>query len=146
MKERGSSYKRGVPELPRAYHRIMDGDRIMIGGREWAAIAGYGHAPEHVSLHCAETARADFRRHAAAAHLDQRRGGVGRRRMPIRCALFLDSIARYARELPAKTLVLPSHGLPFRGVHERVAQLQAHHDARLDELERPARRPRPRPT
>ena len=38
--------------------------------------------------------------------------------------LFLDSIARY-RELPADVLVLPSHGKPFRGAHERVAQLEA---------------------
>src|SRR5205814_5225458 len=47
--------------------------------------------------------------------------------------LFLDSIRRY-RELPADVLVLPSHGKPFRGAHERVAQLEAHHEARLKEL------------
>ena len=49
--------------------------------------------------------------------------------------LFLDSLARYARELPAATLVLPSHGLPFCGLHERVAQLAEHHRLRLGELE-----------
>ena len=48
--------------------------------------------------------------------------------------LFLESVARY-RELPAGTLVLPSHGRPFRGAHQRVAQLEAHHEARLAELE-----------
>src|SRR4030095_7381735 len=36
--------------------------------------------------------------------------------------------------LPVDTLVLPSHGLPFRGIALRVAQLRAHHVARLDEL------------
>jgi hypothetical protein len=30
--------------------------------------------------------------------------------------------------------VLPSHGPPFRGIAARVAQLRAHHAARLDEL------------
>jgi hypothetical protein len=30
--------------------------------------------------------------------------------------------------------VLPSHGLPFRGISIRVAQLRAHHEARLHEL------------
>ena len=30
--------------------------------------------------------------------------------------------------------MLPSHGLPFRGIPLRVAQLRAHHDARLAEL------------
>jgi glyoxylase-like metal-dependent hydrolase (beta-lactamase superfamily II) len=47
--------------------------------------------------------------------------------------LFLESIARY-RELPADVLVLPSHGKPFRGAHERVAQLEEHHKARFGEL------------
>src|SRR5919197_1515244 len=49
--------------------------------------------------------------------------------------LSLDSIARY-RELPADVLVLPSHGKPFRGAHERVAELEAHHRRRFDELKR----------
>ena len=31
-------------------------------------------------------------------------------------------------------LVLPSHGRPFRGAHERVAELEAHHRARFTEL------------
>jgi glyoxylase-like metal-dependent hydrolase (beta-lactamase superfamily II) len=134
MKERGSSYKRGVPELPRAYHRMMDGDRIQIGGREWTAIAGYGHAPEHISLYCAETAvliSGDMLLPRISTNVAV--SSVTPDADPL--ALFLASIARYSRELPAKTLVLPSHGLPFRGVQERVAQLQAHHDARLDELE-----------
>ena len=36
--------------------------------------------------------------------------------------------------LPHDTLVLPSHGLPFRGIAVRVGQLRAHHAARLAEL------------
>ena len=48
--------------------------------------------------------------------------------------LFLDSIARY-RELPADMLVLPSHGKPFRGAHDRVAQLEQHHQDRFRDVE-----------
>ena len=44
---------------------------------------------------------------------------------------FFDSLTRYA-ELPADTLVLPSHGLPFYGLRERVGALKQHHAARLD--------------
>jgi len=36
--------------------------------------------------------------------------------------------------LPPETLVLPSHGLPFRGIALRVAQLRSHHSDRLAEL------------
>jgi glyoxylase-like metal-dependent hydrolase (beta-lactamase superfamily II) len=49
-------------------------------------------------------------------------------------ARFLDSLAAFSR-LPPQTLVLPSHGLPFRGIALRVEQLHAHHVARLDELD-----------
>ena len=48
-------------------------------------------------------------------------------------ALFLDSLQRY-RPLPARTLVLPSHGKPFTGLHERIDQLEALHAERLEEL------------
>jgi glyoxylase-like metal-dependent hydrolase (beta-lactamase superfamily II) len=47
--------------------------------------------------------------------------------------LFLESIRRYLH-LPQDIFVLPSHGLPFRGAHARVAQLEAHHAERLAEL------------
>jgi len=46
--------------------------------------------------------------------------------------LYLDSLARF-RPLPIDALVLPSHGLPFRGLHARLDALRAHHDERLAE-------------
>ena len=55
--------------------------------------------------------------------------------------LFLDSIARYAT-LPGNTLVLPSHGRPFRGLRERAAQLADHHRLRLSELREVCGEPR----
>jgi glyoxylase-like metal-dependent hydrolase (beta-lactamase superfamily II) len=44
-------------------------------------------------------------------------------------ALFQQSVQRLA-ELPADTLVLPSHGDPFLGLRERVAELHVHHEER----------------
>jgi glyoxylase-like metal-dependent hydrolase (beta-lactamase superfamily II) len=49
-------------------------------------------------------------------------------------------LPRYLRSLdkllmlPADTLVLPSHGKPFTGLHERIAQQHAHHSERLTEV------------
>jgi glyoxylase-like metal-dependent hydrolase (beta-lactamase superfamily II) len=48
-------------------------------------------------------------------------------------ALFLASIDKF-RELPSETLVLPSHGKPFRGLHPRIRQLHDHHRDRLAEV------------
>jgi hypothetical protein len=72
--QRGNGYKRGVPEIPATYRRLFDDQRLRIGDHEWRTIVGHGHAPEHMSLYCAGARRADFRRHAAAAHLDQHLG------------------------------------------------------------------------
>jgi glyoxylase-like metal-dependent hydrolase (beta-lactamase superfamily II) len=47
--------------------------------------------------------------------------------------LFLTSIDKF-RELPPDTLVLPSHGKPFRGLYARIDQLHAHHRDRLEEV------------
>ncbi len=47
--------------------------------------------------------------------------------------LFLDSIDKM-RALPADTLVLPSHGKPFSGLHQRIDQLHEHHRERLAEV------------
>jgi glyoxylase-like metal-dependent hydrolase (beta-lactamase superfamily II) len=47
--------------------------------------------------------------------------------------LYLDSLERF-RPMPPDTLVLPSHGLPFRGLHARLAALRDHHTARLGEV------------
>ena len=105
-----------------------------IGDHAWRVIVGHGHAPEHASLYCDELRRADLRRHAAAAHLDQHRVFAGAPDAnPL--AWFLASLDRL-RELPEDTLVLPSHGLPFRGLHARVAQLAG---APRRPLRRPAR-------
>ena len=47
--------------------------------------------------------------------------------------LFLKSITKF-NELPDDTLVLPSHGFPFKGIKNRVEQLKNHHQERLDDV------------
>ena len=46
------------------------------------------------------------------------------------------------KELPADALVLPSHGLPFHGLHARVDRARQHHELRLDDLARLMDKPR----
>src|SRR5258708_19612926 len=49
----GNGYRRGVPEVPRLYRRMMHGDKLSIGGREWEVITLFGPAPEQATLYCA---------------------------------------------------------------------------------------------
>jgi glyoxylase-like metal-dependent hydrolase (beta-lactamase superfamily II) len=44
--------------------------------------------------------------------------------------IYLTSLRAIRDTVPADVLVLPGHGLPFYGLHERIAELIAHHAER----------------
>jgi len=130
--KRGDLYRRLVPEFPESHRRLIEGEAIEIGRRSWRVMVGYGHAPEHASLYCDALkvlVSGDMLLPRISTNVAVR--PVDPWSDPLR--LFLESIRRYL-ELPAETLVLPSHGMPFRGAHARVARLEAHHEARLNDL------------
>ncbi|MBS1132549.1 MAG: Beta-lactamase-like protein [Proteobacteria bacterium] len=134
FEQRGSGYRRAVPALPEYYHRLMAGGVVRIDGKKWQILIGHGHAPEHLALYCAELGvlisgdmllpriSTNVSVFAATPEADALRW-------------YLDSLDEIARDIPAETLVLPSHGLPFTGVQERVQALHAHHEERLQALE-----------
>ena len=129
---RGNSYRRGVPVAPPNYHRLLAGDEIRAGGTAWRVIAGYGHSAEHASLFApahnvlvsGDMLLPKISTNVSVWPADGDGDPLGR---------FLDSLGAF-EDLPPSSLVLPSHGLPFRGIPLRIAQLRAHHDARLAEL------------
>ena len=130
--QRGGLYKSMVPDFPLSHRRLFGEEELTVGGRTWKVILGFGHAPEHVSLHCAELnvlISGDMLLPRISTNVAVR--PIDPWSNPLR--LFLESIRRYL-DLPKDVLVLPSHGLPFRGAHARIAQLEAHHAERLTEL------------
>ena len=132
MSTRGNQYRELVPEFPLSYRRILDGDEMTVNARRWRVIVGYGHAPEHASLYCEELKlliAGDMLLSTISTNVSV--WSIDPEGDPLR--LFLDSIRRYL-ELPPDILVLPSHGLPFRGARERVAELESHHAAHFAEL------------
>jgi glyoxylase-like metal-dependent hydrolase (beta-lactamase superfamily II) len=132
MGGRGNRYAALVPEFPLSYRRIIEGDQIEIGKHRWRAIVGHGHAPEHLSLYAKNLntlIAGDMLLSTISTNVSV--WSIDPEGDPLR--LFLDSIARY-RDLPKDVLVLPSHGKPFRGAHDRVEQLEKHHQDRLAEL------------
>ncbi len=132
LRQRGNAYDRVVPALPFSFHPLWEDEVIEIGGRAWRVIVGHGHAPEHASLYCAELGvliSGDMLLPRISTNISVFAG------VPDADSLgwFLASLDRL-RELPEDTLVLPSHGLPFRGLHFRVDQLHAHHADRCADL------------
>jgi glyoxylase-like metal-dependent hydrolase (beta-lactamase superfamily II) len=129
VRARSNYYAGLVPQVPERFRRLMDGMRLRAGATEWQCIAGYGHAPEHIALHAPGPGvliAGDMvlpRISTNVSVIDIEPEGD-----PL--PLYLASIARL-HELPAATLVLPSHGRPFTGLHERIDGLVAHHDERF---------------
>ncbi len=129
---RGNSYRRGVPVAPTAFERLIAGDLITAGGAPWRTIVGHGHSSEHASLFApghdilvsGDMLLPKISTNVSVWPSDPDGDPLAR---------FLASLDDY-EHLPPATLVLPSHGLPFRGIALRVAQLRAHHEARLEEL------------
>jgi glyoxylase-like metal-dependent hydrolase (beta-lactamase superfamily II) len=136
IRGRTGYYPSMVPNVPNSFVRLMDGKSIAIGvGKQrfsWRCISGYGHAPEHIALHCEDLnilISGDMilpRISTNVSVYDQEPEADALR-------LFLESIDKFL-PLADSTLVLPSHGKPFRGLHVRIAQLHDHHRDRLAEV------------
>jgi glyoxylase-like metal-dependent hydrolase (beta-lactamase superfamily II) len=139
MRALAHSYRRGITEPPGAFRRLLEDDDLTIGGRAWRVMMGYGHAPEHAALYC-EALGVLISGDMVLPTISTNVSVWPEQPDADPLALFLASLDRYAR-LPADTLVLPSHGLPFRGVRVRAAALHAHHDARLSEVLQACERP-----
>jgi glyoxylase-like metal-dependent hydrolase (beta-lactamase superfamily II) len=137
VRQRKNYYHNLVPAVPLSFARLMDGSGVTIGGQSWRCMAGYGHSPEHIALHCAERnilisgdmALPRISTNVSVYEMEPEGDSL---------TLFLDSIDRFLA-LPADVLVLPSHGKPFTGLHTRVGQLHDHHRERLDDVLRAAR-------
>ena len=132
VRARRGYYPSMVPDVPRRFRRLMDGMVLRIGAHEWRCIVGYGHAPEHIALHCAalnllisgDMVLPRISTNVSVIDIEPEADPL---------PLYLASIEKL-RALPADTLVLPSHGQPFTGLHERIAQLRAHHDERYADV------------
>jgi glyoxylase-like metal-dependent hydrolase (beta-lactamase superfamily II) len=122
IRARSSYYPGLVPAVPQRFRRLMDGQQVTVGDHAWRCIAGYGHAPEHIALHApglgdggvlisGDMVLPRISTNVSVYDLEPESDPL---------ALYLASIARL-RELPPATLVLPSHGRPFTGLHGRAA-------------------------
>lgn len=129
---RQSYYPTLVPAVPNSFHRLQDGKSISINRQSWRLISGFGHSPEHISLYreqdnvliSGDMVLPRISTNVSVFAIEPEFDAVG---------AFLESLNKFL-VLPAHTLVLPSHGKPFRGLHTRIKQLYDHHSERLNEV------------
>ena len=132
---RFGGFGKALHALPDAIRRIVDGEVLTIGGREWRVVTGAGHSPEHACLYCPElklfisgdqvlpkiTSNVSvWPTEPEGDPLDD----------------WLTSLARIKTLVPDDVLVLPAHNDPFQGLHARVDQLIGFHEQALTRLAR----------
>jgi glyoxylase-like metal-dependent hydrolase (beta-lactamase superfamily II) len=127
-----SDHRRWFGGLPPLAATPVDGDTLEAGGGRWRVVETGGHCRGHLCLHDAgrrllvsgdqvlPTISPNVSVLSSAPDAD-----------PLRA--FLASLGRLG-ECHPDTLVLPSHGRPFRGLHRRLADVGAHHREQLDAL------------
>ncbi|WP_210496883.1 MBL fold metallo-hydrolase [Microvirga antarctica] len=126
--------------VPGCITEIRDGGTIRFGRRDWSIIVTRGHTFEHASFY--DEASGIL---IAGDHLLPKISPViavyemTPKGDPL--ADYLASFQQFAH-IPADILVLPSHGMPYRGIHERIEELRTHHRLRLDETAEFLREPK----
>ncbi|MGH8195275.1 MAG: MBL fold metallo-hydrolase [Woeseiaceae bacterium] len=130
-----------VSALPESYRRLKDDDSVQIGAHEWRVIVGRGHSPEHACLYCAELnllISGDQLLPTISSNVSVYPTEPAANPL----AEWLTSLADMKERIPPDVLVLPAHGKPFRGAHQRLQQLIDEHHRNLQDLERYCREPR----
>jgi hypothetical protein len=129
----GLRYLRTVTGLPRTFRRLIAGEVLRIGERDFDVLSGGGHSPEQIMLYCpadrvllcADQVLARISPNISVQAMDPDGDPLG---------IFLRSLAALKASLPATTLLLPGHNLPFIGLHTRLDELAAHHAGRCNAI------------
>ena len=135
------AFGRVVAPLPEAYRRLKDGMPVRIGEHSWEVVVGRGHSPEHACLLCRElniVIAGDQVLPTISSNVS-----VYPTEPSANPLLFwFESLQKLRRALPPEVLVLPAHGMPFRGVQLRLAELTAEHEEGLANLRTLCREPK----
>lgn len=125
----GHGYLRMVTPLPPTFRRLVAGDRLTIGSRDFLILSGDGHAAEQLMLYCpadgvflaADQVLAKITPNISVWAVDPEGDPLG---------LYLRSLAAISETVSPDALVLPGHQLPFYGLQTRCRELAEHHESR----------------
>jgi glyoxylase-like metal-dependent hydrolase (beta-lactamase superfamily II) len=130
---RGHEYLKRTTGVPPSYHRIRHGDRLTIGDRTFDIQTGGGHSLEQAMLHlpaeriflAADQVIARISPNVSVHPMEPELDALG---------IYLASLRAIRDSVAPDVLVLPGHGLPFYGLHERVGELIDHHGQRCGDI------------
>lgn len=131
--EKFGGFGRVVSQLPDSYERLKDEQILKIGSNEWQIVTTSGHCPEHASLLCREKnlfiagdqLLPTISSNVSVWPTEPEGDPLG---------FWLHACKHLQEVLPHDVTVLPSHGKPFTGAHERLQALIDEHHTGLDKL------------
>lgn len=130
---RFGEFGKHVFPLPERFHRIVANDQLVIGGRRWQAVVGRGHSPEHVCLYC-EDLKIMISGDQVLPRISSNVSVFPLEPDANPLREWMESLRNIRHVVPADTLVLPAHGEPFLGLHQRADNMLEHHADALDRL------------
>ncbi|EAR50370.1 metallo-beta-lactamase family protein [Oceanicola granulosus HTCC2516] len=133
LAQRPFNFADSVAPLRLGYRRLVEGERVRLGGRDWDVRMGDGHAPEHATF----WSRDDDLVLGGDQLLGSITPNIGvypTEPLADPLAEWIAACRRLAPHARADQLVLPGHRLPFRGLPDRLAQFEAHHERALARL------------
>lgn len=125
-------FARMTSGVPRVHQYLEDSQALDWGSGEWRALSTEGHADGHLCLWRGQD-RVLISGDQVLPAISPNISIMFQQPNANPLRAYLSSLERL-RELPADTLVLPSHGLPFYGLRPRIDDLRAHHQAQIDKL------------
>jgi len=129
----GHDYVNWTEPVPSTYYCVAGGETLRIGNRAFEVITGGGHSWEQIMLYD----RADnviIVADQVLPKISPNISVVASEPDNDPLAVFLETNQTLADRVHSGALALPGHRLPFFGLHQRIAELAAHHDDRCKEL------------
>jgi glyoxylase-like metal-dependent hydrolase (beta-lactamase superfamily II) len=130
---RGHEYLKRTTGVPASYHRIKHNDTLTIGSRGFQVLTGGGHSLEQAMLYrpqerlflAADQVIARISPNVSVHPMEPALDALG---------IYLGSLRAIKVSVAPDVLVLPGHGLPFYGLHDRIEELITHHALRCGEI------------
>ncbi|MFK8075310.1 MAG: MBL fold metallo-hydrolase [Granulosicoccus sp.] len=134
VRESANTYKKLVHRPPPldSWSYVDQGDTIELAGQSYEVLIGKGHAPHMLMLY-RPADRVLIAADQVLSSITPNVSVMPRIKDPNPLQSFLNTLESL-RRLPEDTLVLPSHGAPFRGLWAKIEALEHHHELRLDEV------------
>tara|TARA_R110000824_G_scaffold99123_3_gene236221 strand:- start:6704 stop:7822 length:1119 start_codon:yes stop_codon:yes gene_type:complete len=127
-----------VSDLPVGHIRMEEGTRLRTGDHEWRVMIGNGHTPEHACL-IDDSAKVMISGDQILPRITSNISTMLSEPTSDPLGEWLASIDRFRAELDNELLILPAHGRPFLGAHQRLDTLAMRHNEALDDLEQAMR-------